>query len=84
MSSMFPGLSVVLPMYRIFAVVAVCQSTGAWGLGFCPCTAGRHLKDLPGLGEVRYFVIQNAEFRIVRNGNGIEVQNGLRIEKGVA
>lgn len=35
-------------------IVAVCQSTGAHGVGVCPCASAYPLRGLPSLGEVRF------------------------------
>lgn len=79
---MFPGLAVRLPSYRVFCVVAVCQSSGAFGVGMCPGLALHHLLGLPGLGVVHFYSVENTSFSVrpAPGGVGWCVEGGKRIE----
>lgn len=50
-----------------FCVVAVCQSTGAFGVGFCPGVALHHLIGFPALGDVHFFEVKQPAFRVARS-----------------
>lgn len=64
-------------------VVAVCQSTGAHGVGVCPCAAAYPLRGLPSLGEVRYFVSSDRRPRVFKDDSGVwRVMCGEEISGG--
>lgn len=63
-------------------VVAVEQSTGAFGVGICPGAAMRHLVGLPDRGAVRYF-LSPSKCPLVEKypGQGWRVVLGIEFER---
>jgi len=73
------GMTLSRSSYRFFCVVAVCQSTGAWGVGFCPCVALHQLQGFSGLGDIDFFEVSDTSFSVFQSECGFTVPEGKRL-----
>lgn len=63
-------------------IVAVCQLTGAHGVGICPGAALYPLLGFPALGEIRYFISMDRKPLVFKDDAGAwRVSCGMDFER---